>query len=195
MSSELRKWLNGWTLLALLPIALHLAATFAARNPNVSDAYYAYYIDRSSDLPVWVTESDQTELPPLKPGQVYTDKSPEVVLLGWSGHEPTHTWSLGKNAHIIFSLADEATDTEGLTLRLKGFYFSGTQRIRLSLDDTTLDGTYSDGQAIEFPLPPGVGDRKLIHISLSLPDAAPASDRDPRVLGFALQKVTVTQKQ
>jgi hypothetical protein len=199
LSYNLRRWINGWSALALALLGGYGGVAYLAAHPNVSDAYRAYYIDRTSDLSPFMLETGMNALPALKAGQVYPHDAPEVLLVGWSAPEPRHTWTLGEQAQIILALPPSQTRrAREFTLTLRGTYLTGVQRIIAQIEspgvrDETLDRTYREGEdiVVTFQVPSGA--KSIVTLKLELPDAKAPDNGDPRVLGFALKSLKITQ--
>lgn len=187
MSSRARGWLNLWMVGALGLGAFYIAVLWVAAHPNVSDAYRAYYIDRSSDEPVWLAEMQSGMLPPVSLGELYDHTANELFLLGWSHPEREHTWTLDNQAVIYFELPSDLEPGQGYEVVLRGFYFSGEQHIVITLDDRRIARTYSSGEEIVLPVVKAADEPKLQAVELQLPEASSSGTGDPRVLGFALQ--------
>jgi len=199
LSYKLRNWLNGWSALALGLLAGYGGVTYLAAHPNVTDAYRAYYIDRTSSLSPVMREAQIDVLPAITIGQTYAHDAPELLLDGWDTPETMHTWTLGSHAQIILALpASLPPQTQELTLTLRGMYLTGAQRIIVHMEPSVarsdvIDRTYRDGEDLVVTFQSISGTKRIITLSLELPDAMLPRNGDPRVLAFALQSVEVAQ--
>lgn len=167
--------------------AFYLAVLWVAAHPNVSEAYRAYYIERSSDQPLWMAEKQTGFLPPVSLGKTYEHTASEIYLHGWSYPENAHIWTLDHRALIYFetpSTLEPGTDYEVV---LRGFYLADQQYIVSSLDGHSTARTYSSGEEIILPFVQDSAEPKLRAIELNLPEASSPGTADTRVLGFALQ--------
>lgn len=205
LSYSLRRWINGWSALALALLGGYGCVIYLATHPNITAAYRAYYIDRTSEISPVMLEllgdplAVRAVLPVLTVGQLYAHDAPELLLVGWSTTEPAHTWTLGRQAQIMLVLpASQTSQARDFTLTLRGIYLAGAQRIIAQIDyggtrGNPIDRTYHDGEDIVmmFRLPSRA--EPVVTLALELPDAKLPGNGDPRVLGFALQSVQVTQ--
>ena len=199
MSFKRRRWIDVWSILALVLLAGYGYVVYLAKHPNVSEAYRAYYIDRTSNLSPKMLEARLETLPALTPGQVYPHDASEILLLGWDTAEPEHTWTLGESAQIILTLPRlKPQQAREFTLILRGMYLTGVQRIIARVQNAgglqkIIDGTYRDGEdmVITFEVPPGA--EQLVTLALELPDAQVPDNGDRRVLGFALKSLELAK--
>lgn len=183
MSSDRRRWLNRWAALAALLAAGYGGIVWLVAHPDVSPAYRAYYIDRTSDMPPsW----DRLRAPPaLVPGRSYSFDAPEILRAGWSTPEAGHVWTLGHSADLLVSLPDGVGT--GARLVLEGMYLGGAQQIGLQAQNRYQSLQRREGEPLVLDLKDtGPGP---LRITLDLPQAAMPGPQDPRVLGFALQRL------
>lgn len=197
LSSNLRRWINLWSAFALALLLGYASIVYLAAHPNVSEAYRAYYIDRSSGIsPASLEEKFNNPLPALSLERVYAHDAPELMLIGWSTPEGTHTWTHSQRAQIRFFLPkEEIGPVRNFILVLQGTYLHGQQRIITSIGPDRIDQTYSDGEDIVIPLRLAPGAEPNVILTLDLPDAAVPDTGDPRVLGFALRTLRVSHTQ
>lgn len=191
MSPNWRDWINLWTGLSVLLLSLYAGVFCLARYPDVSAAYQAYYIDRSSDIPPAWQQDQRAALPVLAVGQTYRHDAPEVLLIGWSTAGPDHTWSLGHRSEMLLSLPAPEYPQAPLHLVLNGTYLHGAQRIIATVGNVRIDQTFQDGDAIILPLDLKIAQTGTTIVTLELPDAALPGNGDGRVLAFALQAVSL----
>lgn len=191
MSSRLRNWINLWLVGVLVLGALYAYVLFLARNPNVSDAYRAYYVDRTSDLPVWLAEDRPNLMPATVLDQRYPPQTAEVSPIGWSNPEPSQMWSLGQEAALYFVMPEGLDVDQTYEVVLEGTYLGGQQRVIAHMGDATQDQVYSEGDDIVIPFRPGGITRNIAVLRLQLPDARQPSAADRRVLGFGLRSFLI----
>lgn len=175
-------------LCGLYGYVLHLA-----RNPEVTDAYRAYYIDRSSDVPVWLAEVQPGNMKPLAVGKPYAHTSPDITLVGWSNAESGHVWTLGHQAMLFFLLPADVQPNQSYDLVLEGFYLGGEQLITSWVDGNEITHTYRDGEEIVIPLQIASFGERPVGVRLDLPHARAPGTQDQRVLSFALQSVLLLE--
>lgn len=116
MLYNLRRWIDGWSALSLALLAGYGYVAYLASHPNVTDAYRAYYIDRTSNISPWMQENLTTVLPAVTVGQIYPHDAPEILLVGWSTAEPDHTWTLGEDVQIRLALPPLGSNGSGTLL-------------------------------------------------------------------------------
>ncbi len=199
MSSKLRNWFNGWLLASLGLCAIYASALYLSRHPNVSDAYRAYYIDRTSDMPVWVNDilankpGAASRLAPLELETPYASNSRQINLVGWAKREPSYVRTLGRQATLIVSPPQDLHVDGKYELVLGGTYGDGAQRIISSIGDIRVEKVYLNGDKIVTPLPPVVPHQQIVVLTLDLPQAQQGDVDDSRVRGFALQSLTLRE--
>lgn len=194
LSYNLRQWINRWSALALALLVGYAGVVYLAAHPNVSEAYRAYYIDRSSGISPASLEKLKDPLPALTLERTYAHDAPEIMLIGWSSAEAALTWTHSKRAQIrLFLPTEETGSVRNLTLVLQGTYLHGQQRIITSVGPGRIDQTYRDGEDIVIPLRLAPGAEPNVIVTLELPDAALPGNGDSRMLGFALRTLRVSQ--
>lgn len=193
MSFESKNWLNLWLLGALGLCGFYAYVLQIARHPDVSEAYRAYYIDRSTDLPVWQAEGWPGDLPALQPGRVYPHTAPEIALAGWSDPEPGHVWTLGHEAVLFAALPADLAQERDYELVLRGSYLGGAQTIKATFAGQQSLRTWHEGEDIVLPLPPAARDEALLSVRLDLPEARAPGTADSRILAFALKELLLRE--
>ena len=192
MSFERKNWLNIWMLGALGLCAVHGSALFLARHPDVSAMYRAYYIDRSSDLPIWLAEGRPGVLPPIELGRLYPHATSDILLIGWSGIAPRHVWSLDHEARIFFAPPEHLDRDQSYEIVLQGTYLGDEQLIGVTIaGHPHAPQTYRAGEDIVVPLPEDAYEQNIIELHLDLPQARKPGSADQRVLAFALQSMVL----
>ena len=183
MSSERGRWLNRWSALAALLMVGYAGLLWLAAHPDVSPAYRAYYIDRTSDMPPsW----DLLRRPPvLEPGASYAFDAPQILRAGWSTPEPAHVWTLGPYADLLVSLPEGLSP--GAQLVLEGMVLGGAQQVVLTAEGRSRRHDLRAGDPLVLTLQEAAPGPLRLH--LALPQAASPGPQDPRVLGFALQRL------
>jgi hypothetical protein len=161
---------------------LGVTALVLAVNPNVSDRYRAYYIDRTTDC--WPANTNGN-LPTsgriwfLNPDNVEVAKN--VLECGWADTEPTGTWSSGRDVRLairptgrgpwaveldLLPFSGAGIPHQRLTITAKGERLLETELRRgegmqhqLHLEPRHLE---ADGRAIlEFSLPDAISPAEL----------------------------------
>ena len=193
MSSKLQNWLNIWLLGAIGLCFIYGYTLYLARNPNVSEVYRSYYIERSSDTPVWLAEGNAARMPTLELGVSYDHNAPEIVLVGWSNPEADHVWTLDFQALIFISLPKNLRSDRQYELVLRGNYLGGRQFIISSLAEDRIRKFYETGEDIVIPLPSSSLDQELLSVRLDLPQAKSPGPQDTRLLSFALQSMQLRE--
>jgi hypothetical protein len=119
-------------------------------------------------------------------------RRPKVLGNGWSGTEPTHTWTDGKTAKLILPPVKRVEDLH-VVFDAASF---GRQRVRLAINGGTETEQWFSGLGFEevhviFPGRLLRSDGPNV-LSLSLPDAQSPPTADKRLLGLALRRLALS---
>jgi hypothetical protein len=194
-------------------IALYLAAALVlgfelfvlglALRPTVSDAYRAYYIDRTSDC--W---RSQREPPVLRPGEPLrftpqnADRLRPVMGCGWHDPESWGAWTKGERAELTFKLEPPLSD---LVLKAEVRAFSGrrpAQEVTVRVNGAAI-ATWTVPQegnrTVTARIPQGLlGSPELSILFEIRHPAAPAEvmrSSDHRKLGLGVSSLTIDRAQ
>ncbi|MDC0948903.1 hypothetical protein OAS86_06150 [Gammaproteobacteria bacterium] len=121
----------------------------------------------------------------IKPDEVVSYDSRDVVFVGWSTPEPGHRWTMGYHSSILFNidalpiigeleLIGNARGDQHVTLRLNGH----------RVGDMTIDG-YNHRRLFTFD-PDLLRHDRPNTLEFDLPDAESPGTNDPRILAFDL---------
>lgn len=177
--------MKRWKLLLIGALAaLDLGVIALAFNPNVSDQYRAFFIERTTDC--WPADVSGEIVPGQRISFLKADsKGPAKTLrrCGWLDAEGTGTWSIGPESRLLLILPqpDRATTLE---LDMLPFTAEGhpTQRVEItangrSVASLKLDAKSAARHEIELPAGTAEPDGRL-ELALHFPDAV-----SPRDLG------------
>lgn len=121
------------------------------------------------------------------PGQGrYKFDDPRLGLIGWSGLERDHVWSIGNESEIKFKVANPET-VRVVTLDIQSF---GKQAVSVSFNGVNLYNGIVDGEK-EIALNVYGLVRNTNLISLKLPDAKMPGNEDHRLLAVALKHISI----
>ena len=135
------------------------------------------------------TESPPS-LKPLKLGSLALNDSVDLRFDGWSASEKTHRWTEGNRASLQFAQEGGASAPRKLTL--KGWTL-GAQRLSLWLIDVEIWSGRLSGkpEVLVVDVPPHALRNETNTLEFELPDARRPESGDPRILGFALESLSL----
>lgn len=143
--------------------------------------------------PLLCSYRNENDVPRLALGQEYSHHSPYLRFSeGWSHAEQGHRWSDGHQAIVHLALPTDLPPGCRARLKLRGFTIT-RQRVAVVICPQTIAEFSLDGPfqvAVDLPDETVITARP-IELQLRLPDATPGPQDDPRVLGVALQAVSV----
>jgi uncharacterized membrane protein len=120
------------------------------------------------------------------------DSRENVTFDNWYDIEPTHRWAIGTKGVVKINFAPSHYAVEKYWMYVKGFT-NGSTDVDIYVNQR-LAGRFENGLTEETI----AIDANLINsgtenvIEFQIPDAKQSSDKDPRILGFALQKLRFT---
>jgi hypothetical protein len=182
--------------------AFELGVVWLVFNPDVSDRYRAYFIERSTDCwpgnPSGAVEPNQ----PLSFADAEVgDAVKDVLLCGWLGTEATGTWSQGPEARLLLQLKPGAFAK--LEFNLLPFITDEhpRQRVSVTANDVPLEPlelTASSAPEITITVPASaIPEDGRVDLGFRLPDAVSLRElgisTDRRKLGIRLLSLTVRQ--
>ena len=191
--------------LLLVPIVLFEAVVAVlALNPQVSEPFRAYFIDKTTDCNRYLDVSGTYAL-----GETVslvlpkTAAQTDILRCGWLGPQDTGTWSSGPESRLRFALADPPSAVV-LDLELIPFVTEPqpVQTVRITVNGRGLDTIQLEGNdprhvLVEIPLDiVDLGDER-VDVDFTFPSAhSPASasiNNDKRLLGIRLLSVKLTR--
>jgi hypothetical protein len=120
------------------------------------------------------------------------DSKENVTFINWHDIEPTHRWANGTKGIVKVNFAPLHSAVEQYGMHVKGFT-NGPKDVSIYVNHC-FAGRLENGLIDEII----AIDANLINpgtenvVEFQIPDAKQASDKDPRVLGFALQELRFT---
>lgn len=182
--------MKRWKLILIGALAtFDLGVIALAFNPNVSDRYRAFFIERTTDC--WPADVSGEIVPGQRVSFLKADaKGPARTLrrCGWLDAEGTGTWSIGPESRLLLMLPrpDEATIVE---LDLLPFTAEAhpLQRVEVtangrSVSSLRLDAKSAAKHEIELPAGTAEPDGRL-ELALHFPDAI-----SPRDIGLSTDR-------
>lgn len=165
--------------------AFYLFLLYAVANPRVSQAYRDYYILKSTDLSI----AQRQALAPLQPGRLYDHQDAALGFDRWSGAEPTHRWSMGKQVRLVFRLDGAGAGAQALVLHVAPL---DRQPTTWRLNGRALAEPVLDRET-ELRLTPAPG---LLRpgenvLEIDLPGARSPGSGDPRLLALAFKSLRI----
>jgi len=175
-----------FALISMGLLGLYALTGYLALNPNTSESYRAYFIDRTRE----VMDDDGSFLRPVNPGQWITHDSNDVGYIGFSGVEPEFRWSSGKKVSVLIKAVCGPDWQDIVKIKLSS---NGVQHAAFALNGSALvsETVQPDQPEIDLHFPDGTlkcGDNRL---DIALPDARAPSASDSRELGLAVRAVTI----
>lgn len=182
--------------------AFELGVVWLVFNPNVSDRYRAYFIQRTTDCwpgdPSGMIEPNQ----PISFAETeVSDAAKNILLCGWLDTEATGTWSYGPEARLLLQL--KSGSAAQLDFNLLPFVTQDhpRQRVSITANDqplSELELTANSAPEITITLPPtAMPEDGRVDLGFQLPDAVSLRElgisTDRRKLGIRLLSLTVRQ--
>lgn len=168
-----------------LLVAFYALVAILAFNPEVSEAYRDYYIDRNIGL----TVTERKDLPPVRLGTIYSHRTKDIGFVGWSAPEERHRWTQDHRAKIVFRVDTSSSGGIPGEMRLNVFPL-GRQRLQWQLNsgpwEKRLIGSSEEWRVFLDPEQIRPGENVL---QILLPDARIPGNGDTRLSAIALQKL------
>lgn len=181
-----RQWIIGLCSIPFLSSYLYVVQL--ALNPQVSVAYRAYYIDRTTTI-------SPTELKRQKDFQpgiwVQFDQNDIILFDRWAGPESEYRWSDGDSASL-FVLLPENPDLTG-TMEIVASYH-GRQRVEIAVNGSAVAVSQEEGPQsvinVDFDVSLLRGG-EVNEISFRFPDARYPSLLDRRKIAMAFKQLRI----
>lgn len=195
--------MKHWRLLLIgVLAAFELGVVYLVFNPNVSERYRAFFLERSTDC--WPGDVSGTIEPGRRISFLKADAegpARHLLLCGWIKAEGTGTWSRGPEARLLLQLPPDARSAAFLDLKLLPFVTPEhpRQRVEISANDIALaelELTKDSSSSVPLEIPPGaIGEDGRVEILFMMPDAVAPRDlglsTDRRRLGVRLVFATL----
>jgi hypothetical protein len=160
-------------------------------RPEVSDAYYRYYISRESQL----SPNQLADLPQLELNASHRFDTRQVVFEGWSDAEAEFRWSVGNSPSIHFNPVIENPGVQDYELLLE-FHSLGEQQVSIDLNGqpiASFSTANSDVTQYQFEIPAELINTSHNILSFNLPNARRPGNGDMRELGLALHSFALNE--
>lgn len=174
-------------LVALILVSFYIYVLYLSLNPDVSDDYYQYYIEKSTDLSPY----QQRVLERGDPVFVITPFAGDYVeFTGWSEARGGNRWSLDDDAFIHFRLPDDKGVNGKIVISAR--YFSN-QVVSVLLNGVKLESYKASGEMeVTIEIQPHIfepDDNNELHFLFSNPQQPGGGDQ--RKIAMGLAKISI----